>query len=138
MRPIEMRFFYFVLCIFEWSTILPGCSTAPQVFTISSSSDDVAPPHYGNKDYTQTMAAIASVMSHGFKLPVVNVSVTVYQSQVSYELGVVAEAVLDRERLQQRLGSGGKATSGSGICRYRAAVSGQFRCGWKLSESTRE
>lgn len=108
MRPNEKRLFYFVLCIFEWSTILPGCATAPQVFTISSSSDDVVPPQYENKDYTRTMAAIASAMSHGFKLPVVNVSVTVYQSQVSYELGVVAEAVLDRERLQQRVGSGVK------------------------------
>ena len=90
MRPKEKRFFYFVLCIFEWGTILPGCSTAPQVFTISSSSGDVVPPQYGNKDYTQTMAAIASVMSRDFELPVVDVSVTVYQSQISYESGVVA------------------------------------------------
>jgi len=111
MRPNEKRFFYFVLCIFEWSTILPGCSTAPQVFTISSSSGDVVPPQYGNKDYTQTMAAIASVMSRDFELPVVDVSVTVYQSQISYESGVVAEAVLDRERLQQRLGSVAKLPS---------------------------
>jgi len=111
MRPSKKRFFYFVSCIFGWGTILAGCTTAPQVLTISSTSDAVAPPPYGNKDYAQTLAAIASVMSRDFKLPVVDVSVTVYQSQVSYESGVVAEAVRDRERLQQRLGSGAKLPS---------------------------
>jgi hypothetical protein len=108
MRRIDKRFFYFVLCIFEWSTIVAGCATAPQVFTISSSPDDVVPPSYGNKDYTRTMAAIPSVMARHFKFPVVDVSITVYQSQVSYESGVVAEALIDRERLQQRLGSAAK------------------------------
>ncbi len=111
MRPSKKRVFYFVSGIFGWGTILVGCTTAPQVFTISSTSDAVASPPYGSKDYAQTLAAIASVMSRDFKLPVVDVSVTVYQSQVSYETGVVAEAVRDRERLQQRLGSGVKLPS---------------------------
>ena len=111
MRPSKMRVFYFVSGIFAWGTILAGCTTAPQVLTISSTSDAVASPSYGSKDYAQTLAAIASVMSHDFKLPVIDVSVIVYQSQVSYETGVVAETVRDRERLQKRLGAGAKLPS---------------------------
>lgn len=111
MRPSNKRFFYFVSYIFGWGTILAGCTTAPQVFTISSTPDAVSPPPYGSRDYAQTLAAIASVMSRDFKLPVVDVSVTVYPSQFSYESGVVANAGRNRERLQQRLGSGAKLPS---------------------------
>ncbi len=111
MRPSNKRFFYFVSCIFGWGAILAGCTTAPQVLTISSTSDAVTPPPSGSKDYAQTLAAIASVMSRDFKLPVVDVSVTVYPSQSSYESGVVANAGRDRERLQQQLGSGAKLPS---------------------------
>jgi hypothetical protein len=57
------------------------------------------------------MTAIASVMSRDFQLPVVDISVTVYQSQVSYESGVVAAAVRDRERLQQQRGPSAKLPS---------------------------
>jgi hypothetical protein len=78
---------------------------------ISATSDAVNPPSYGSKDYAQALAAIASVMSRDFNLPVVDVSVTVYQSQVSYESGVVAGAVQEREQLQQRLGPGAKLPS---------------------------
>ena len=110
--PLSKKLFvYFVSGILEWSTILAGCSTAPHVLTISATSDAVNAPSYGNKDYAQTLAAIASVMSLDFKLPVVDVSVTVYQSQVSYESGVVANAVRDREQLQQRLGAAAKLPS---------------------------
>ena len=84
------------------------------------------------------MAAIASVMSRDFELPVVDVSVTVYQSQISYESGVVAEAVLDRERLQQRLGSAAKLSPEAEFVDTARRIGGQFRCGWKLSESTGE
>jgi len=103
--------FCFVSGILGWGTILAGCSTAPQVLMISATSGAVNPPSYGTKDYAQTLVAIASVMSRDFKLPVVNVSVTVYQSQVSYESGVVAGAVQEREQLQQRLGPGAKLPS---------------------------
>ena len=111
MRPGKKHFFYFVPCIFGWGMILAGCATAPQLLTISSTSDAVASPLYGSQDYAQTLAAIASVMFRDFKLPVVDVSVIVYPSKVSYESGVVAEAVQDRERMQQRLGSGAKLPS---------------------------
>ncbi len=111
MRPSRKSFFYFVSGIIGYGAILVGCNTAPQTLTISSTSDALAPPPYGSKNYVQTLAAIAAVMSRDFKLPVVDVSVTVYQSQASYEAGVVADAVWNREQLQQRLGSGVKLLS---------------------------
>ena len=102
---------HFTRGVFGWAILLAGCATTSHVFTLSSATDAVAPPPYGHKDYAQTLNAIASVMSRDFKFPVVDVSVTVYPSKASYESGVVAEASLDRERLQRQLGSGAKLPS---------------------------
>ena len=110
MRPSK-KHFYFACGIFGWGILLAGCTTAPVAFTISSTTEASVPPPYGNKNYAQTLAAIASVLSRDFMLPVVDVSVTVYQSQVSYESGVVAEALRDRQRRQQQGGPGAKLLS---------------------------
>ena len=90
-----------VATIVGWSAIVSGCTIVPEVFTISSTSDAVVPA-YGRKDYGHALAAIASIMSRDFNLPVVDVLVTVYPSKASYESGAIAEGLRQRERLQQR------------------------------------
>jgi hypothetical protein len=104
MRPVKKRFCYFVCGLFAWGVTLAGCTLSTQVFTISAPAEPAPPPPYGRKDYPQALAAIASVMSRDFKLPIANVSVTVYPSKHSYEAGAVADALADREQLQQQLG----------------------------------
>src|SRR5262245_33584147 len=95
-RPILL-----ILAIVGWSVIVWGCTIAPEFFTISSTTDGVVPA-YGRKDYGPALAAIASIMSRDFNLPVVDVLVTVYPSKASYEAGAIAEGLRQRERLRQR------------------------------------
>jgi hypothetical protein len=111
MRPSKKRFCYFVYAILGWGTILAGCTTVPLAFTISSTTEASDPPPFGSKDYARALSAIASVMSRDFMLPVVDVSVTVYPSKASYESGVVAQVVRERERLRRQLGPGAKLLS---------------------------
>src|SRR4030095_5020210 len=105
LRLISVRLRHFptrtILFLVGLSATVSGCTTVPEVFTISSTSDAVVPA-YGRKDYGHALAAIASIMSRDFNLPVVDVLVTVYPSKASYESGAIAEGLRQRERLQQR------------------------------------
>jgi hypothetical protein len=80
---------------------ISACATAPVTLTVAAKGAS-SPPRYGNKDYPQALAAIMAVMVSELQLPGVDVSVTLYPSQVSYESGVVGELERNRQRLRQR------------------------------------
>jgi hypothetical protein len=86
--------------------LLLSCASAPQSITLSSSEGVVEPPTYGNKDYSKALAAIGAAMARDMKLPLVDVVVTIYPSQVSYERGVIGETEQEIERLRQKFATG--------------------------------
>ncbi|MSP39999.1 MAG: hypothetical protein EXR70_16035 [Deltaproteobacteria bacterium] len=83
--------------------LLLSCASVPQSINLSASDGVVEPPAYGNKDYSKALAAIGAAMERDLKLPLIDVTVTIYPSQVGYEQGVISEAERDIERLRQRL-----------------------------------
>jgi len=89
--------------------LLTSCSSAPQFITVSSRAPAVEPPAYGSKDYPRAMAAILTVMGRELKLPAVEVAVTLFLTQVTYEQGVVDDGARDLEQLRKLLGPAAKA-----------------------------
>jgi len=83
------------------STTVAACATAPVTLNVTAASAS-APLPYGNKDYPQALAAIMAVMVNEWQLPGVDVAVTLYPSQVSYESGVVSELERNRQRIRQQ------------------------------------
>lgn len=89
----------FALGLLPWS-----CVSDSRLITVASSDRRVTPPAYGNKDYPRALSAILSVMSQDLELPQVELSVTLYPSQQSFEQGVLGDAEKDFEQLRKRLG----------------------------------
>lgn len=98
-RQFVRCFTSIALGILPWS-----CVNGSRLITIASSDRRVVPPSYGSKDYPQALSAILSVMSRDLKLPAVELSVTLYPSQQSFEQGVLSDAEKDFEQLRKRLG----------------------------------
>ncbi|HEX9453893.1 MAG TPA: hypothetical protein VGA27_06020, partial [Candidatus Binatia bacterium] len=77
-----------IITVLVCGATISACATAPVTLTVTPTSASAA-PQYGTKDYPQALAAIMAVMVNEWQLPGVDVSVTLYPSQVSYESGVV-------------------------------------------------
>jgi len=92
-----------IIIALVWGATISACATAPVTLTIAANNAS-SPPQYGSKDYPQALAAIMAVMVDEWQLPGVEVSVTLYPSQVSYESGVVSELERNRQRLRQQFG----------------------------------
>jgi hypothetical protein len=84
------------------STTISACATAPVTLNVTPTGAS-APLQYGTKDYPHALAAIMAVMVNEWQLPGVDVSVTLYPSQVSYESGVISELDRNRQRIRQQL-----------------------------------
>lgn len=85
------------------TALFTSCATSPQTIKLSAVKPTVEPLSYGETDYPKVLATIAAVMTREMKLPLADVEVTIYPSQISYEQGVIFESQQALERLRQQL-----------------------------------
>ncbi len=104
MKKLRVSFLPIVVLI-EIGVALSGCATTPRVIPVPTSPGAVRPAPEQITDYPKALAAIVSVLTEEFKVPVPRVDLYLFPSRYALEKALLKEMPNDQTRAREIAGS---------------------------------